>query len=146
MTASAAADAVFATLAAIRTVLLADSTLSGWLAGDLKIVTAAPSSYPAPFISLAPRANDWSTATEDGQEVVVDLNIWTQPLSQTPETANGRSIMGRCRELLHTAALSMASPFHCVQCRVENEVGPYQDPDGATLHGVVTVRVLVDHT
>ena len=146
MTTGAPLDAVYATLAAIRSALLADATLNGWLAGTLKIVTGAPSSYPTPYISMASRANDWSTATEDGEEVIVDLNVWTQPLSQTPETATGRDVMRKCRDLLHTASLAIASPFHCVQCRVDSEIGPFQDPDGAPLHGVVTVRVLVDHT
>ena len=146
MAANDPTDATYAALAAVRTALLADATISSTLAGPLQIVTGAPSSYPTPFISMAPQASDWSTATEDGQEVVIDLNVWTQAASQTAETATGRAIMARCRSVLHTASLSLAAPFHCVQCRVDNEVGPYMDPDGATLHGVVTVHLLVDHT
>jgi len=146
MAASDPLDATFAVLAAIRAALLADATLNSTLAGSLKVMTGAPSSYPCPFISMTPHAADWSTATEDGQEVVIDLNVWTQAASQTAETATGRTIMASCRALLHTASLSLAAPYHTVQCRVDNQVGPYLDPDGATLHGVVTVRVLVDHT
>lgn len=146
MTAAAPLDAAYAALAGVRTALLADAALAGMLGDGLKIVTAAPSSYPCPFISMDLRANDWSTATEDGQEIALDLNVWTQPASQTPETGSGRAIMARCRALLHTATLTLDAPFHAVLCRVENEIGPYRDPDGATLHGVVSLRIVVDHT
>lgn len=145
MAASDPLDASTAALSAVRLALLADSWLNTTLAGTLKIVTGAPSSYPTPFISMDVRSNDWSTATEDGQEVLIDLNVWTQPASQTPETATGRAIMAKCRTLLHTAALSLTAPFHLAQCRVDNELGPYEDPDGATLHGVVSLRLLIDH-
>lgn len=146
MATATALDAVTAALTGVRTALLADGTLPGLLGDGLKIVTGAPSSYPCPYISVDARANDWSTATEDGQECLIDLNVWTQPPTQTPETGLGRQIMALCRQILHTAALSLPSPFHCVQCRVENQIGPYRDPDGTTLHGVVSLRILVDHT
>ena len=146
MATATALDATTAVLTAIRTAILADGTLSSTLAGSLQVMTAAPSSYPAPFISMDVRSNDWSTATEDGQEIFVDLNVWTQPASLTPEMASNRTIMDRLRQILHTATLSLSAPFHAVQCRVENQIGPYEDPDGATMHGVVSLRLLVDHT
>lgn len=144
MAASLPLDAARALIAAVRTVLLADSTLSSLLEGQ-KIVSMAPSSHPTPYISIADRSADWSTATEDGQEIQLDLNIWHQPDSQTPEAGRARAIMALCRQILHTATPSLAAPFHCVQIRVENEIGPYRDPDGSTLHGVVSIRALVDH-
>lgn len=144
MAASFPLDATFALKAAVRTALLADSTLSATLAG-LKIVDEAPSSHATPYISIAARSNDWSTASEDGQEIMLDLNLWHQPASQTPETAAGRDIMVRLRAALHTANLALAAPFTLTQIRVEAMIGPYRDPDGKTLHGVVSLRALVDH-
>lgn len=138
-------DATYALKAAVRTALLANATLSAALVG-LKVVDLAPSSHPTPYISVDVRSNDWSTATEDGQEVLLDINIWHQAASQTPETATARDLMGEVRKTLHTASLSLASPYNCVQIRVDNMIGPYRDPDGQTLHGVVSVRALVDHT
>lgn len=137
-------DATAATLAAIRAALLADATLPGLLAGN-KIMVMAPSSCPTPYIEMSPSGGDYSTATEDGQDLKIDLHIWHQPSSQTPETATAMQIMGLVRQIMHTATLAPAAPFHCVFCRVTNQIGPYHDPDGATLHGVVTVRVVVDH-
>jgi hypothetical protein len=125
--------------------LLADVTLAPMLVG-LQVVTEAPAAHPTPYISMALRSRDWSTATEDGQEVMVDMNVWHEPASQTPETATAAAIMGHCRRILHTEELSLAAPFHAVQARVDNMLGPFRDPDGATLHGVVSLRVLVDHT
>ena len=144
MASSTAMDATFAIKAAIRAALLADATLNAALQG-LKIVDDAPSSHPTPYISFAVRSDDWSTATEDGQVVNIDLNVWHQPSTQTPETGTVRDLMGRVRTLLHTASLTLDAPFHCVQIRAGEMVGPYRDPDGATLHGVVTVRSLIDH-
>jgi hypothetical protein len=145
MAASLPLDASRALMAAVRAALLADSQLSGLLAGH-KVLNQAPSSHATPYISIADRSSDWSTATEDGQAIAFDLNVWHQPDSLTPETGVIRTIMALCRQVLHTASLSMEAPFHCVQIRVENEIGPFRDPDGATLHGVVSLRALVDHT
>lgn len=138
-------DATYALKAAVRTLLLANSTIAGTLVG-LKVVDLAPSSHPTPYISIETQSNDWSTATEDGQEVLLDINVWHQTASQTPETATARDIMSEVRKTLHTAVLSLAAPFNCVQIRVDNMIGPYRDPDGQTLHGVVSVRALVDHS
>lgn len=145
MAASQPLDAGSSLIAAVRSALVANSALAGMLAGN-KVMTWAPSSCPTPYIQIAHRSNDWSTASEDGQEVLLDLNVYHQPDSQTPEAGTARTIMVLCRQTLHTASLTLASPFHCVQVRVTNEIGPYRDPDGATLHGVVTIRALVDHT
>lgn len=144
MTAGTALDATYALKAAIRTALLADSYLNSTLVG-LKIVDDAPAGQSTPYISFDTRSNDWSTASEDGQEVLLDLNVWTQAASQTPETGLGRDIMAAVRRVLHTASLVLASPFHSVLIRVDNMIGPYRDPDGATTHGVVSIRALVDH-
>ena len=138
-------EATYALKAAVRTALLANSTLSTTLVG-LKVVELAPSSHPTPYISIDARSNDWSTSTEDGQEILLDINVWHQSPSQTPETATARNLMSEVRTTLHTASLSLEAPFNCVQIRVDNIIGPYRDPDGSTLHGVVSVRALVDHT
>lgn len=55
------------------------------------------------------------------------------------------AIMGHVRRILHTANLTLSAPYHAVLCRAINQIGPFHDPDGATIHGVVTVRVVVDH-
>lgn len=137
-------DATYALKAAVRTALLANSTLSTTLVG-LRVVDLAPSSHPTPYISIETRSNDWSTATEDGQEILLDINVWHQPVSQTPETATARNLMSEVRVALHTASLTLDAPFNCVQIRVQNMLGPYRDPDGMTLHGVVSISALVDH-
>lgn len=144
MTASQSLDATYAIKSAIRTALLNNSTISDALQG-LKIVDLAPSGHPTPYISLATQSVDFSTASEDGQEITIDVNVWHQPSSQTPETATARGLMGEVRKTLHAASLSLDAPFSLILMRVTNMIGPYRDPDGATLHGVVTVRALVDH-
>jgi hypothetical protein len=145
MTASDASDATFTLKKAIRNVILADATLNAALVGQ-KVVDEAPSSHPTPYISMETSSDDWSTATEDGQEFFIDLHVWTQSVKQTPETATGRDIMASLRRVLHTATLSLSSPFNSVLIRVQGMNGPFRDPDETTLHGVVSIRVIVDHT
>lgn len=128
----------------MRAALVADSYLNSILVG-MKVVDDAPASHATPYVSIDTHSNDWSTSDTDGQEILLDLNVWTQAASQTPETGLGRDIMAALRRVLHTAILSPAAPFHSVLIRVENMIGPYRDPDGTTLHGVVSIRALADH-
>lgn len=146
MVASNPLDSSYAVMAMIRATLLADTYLQGILAGS-KIVDKASSSMPTPFITFSTmRSNDWSTASEDAQEHLIDLGVWHEPDAQTPDTGTARAIMAQVRSLLHTAAPAIASPFNLVLMRVTNQLGPFRDPDGKTLHGVVSVRVVVDHS
>lgn len=144
MAASLPLDATFALKAAVRRTLLADASINAILAGS-KIVDEAPKEHPTPYISVDARSDDWSTATEDGQVIALDLSVWHQPSSRTPETALVRDLMGTIRRALHTADVTLDAPFHCAQIRVETMIGPYRDPDGQTMHGVVSIRALVDH-
>lgn len=145
MAKSDALDASVAIRSAIRTALLANTTLASVLVGH-KVVDLAPSGHATPYISLATSSDDFSTGTEDGQEFTIDVNVWHQPPSQTPESATARDIMAEVRKTLHTAAINMSSPYNLVLLRVTNMIGPYRDPDGMTLHGIVTVRAIVDHS
>lgn len=138
-------ESSFAVLKSVRSALLADATLSGLLVGD-KVVAFGSAGHPTPYISMALHSDDWSTATEDGQQHQIDLSVWHQPASQSPDSGLSRTIMGHVRRILHTAALTIDAPFHVVLCRIENQIGPYIDPDGATLHGVLSARIIVDHT
>ena len=144
MSASDALDASPAVLKAIRSALIADATLSPLLAGD-KVMVRAPSSCPTPYLELNLREQDYSTATEDGQDFTVLVNVWHEPPSTTPETALTMTIMGHVRRILHTAALTLDAPFHSVLTRVQSRVGPFQDPDTSVIHGTVLVRAVVDH-
>lgn len=138
-------DATVALIKGLSAPLLADPTLSALLVGN-KIMLRAPSSAPTPYLGLDVRSLDFSTATEDGQDFAITIHVWHEPSSQTPETGTAMAIMGHVRRILHCADLTLGAPFHCVLCRVLSERGPFQDPDGATLHGVVELRALVDHT
>jgi hypothetical protein len=139
-----ALDATAALLKGVSAVLLDDATLNPLLAGN-KIMVRAPSNALTPYLELDIRATDWSTATEDGQDFSITVHVWHQPPSQTPETGTAMALMGHVRRILHCAALALDAPFNLVLCRVQMQRGPYNDPDGSTLHGVVMVRAVVDH-
>jgi len=140
-----ALSAKFTLIKGVRALLLADATLPPLLNGN-KIMARAPSSAPTPYIEIDARSTDYSTATEDGEEIQLTLHTWHENASQTPETATAQAIMGHIRRILHNAAPTLDAPFHCVLLRVENDNGPYQDPDGAVMHGVTQVRAIVDHS
>lgn len=145
MTAAAALDATPALTKAIRGALIGDATLAPLLAGN-KVMVRAPSSAPTPYIELDVRDQDFSTASEDGQDFSVLVHVWHEPNSVTPETGTAMAIMGHVRRILHTASLSLDAPFNGVLCRVQSRVGPFTDPDTAVIHGTLIVRALVDHT
>ena len=144
MTASAALDGGAALLKAVRNALVGDATLNPLLAGN-KVMVRAPSSAPTPYIELDLRCADFSTASEDGQDFTLVVHVWHAPSSVTPETGSTLAIIGHVRRILHTAALTMDAPFHCVFVRVFSSIGPFHDPDSAVIHGMVTVRAVVDH-
>lgn len=138
-------DPTMAYMEAVRTVLLADSAIRA--AGVLEVLDRARPNMKTPFITLGATSDlDWSTATEDGIQLRMDVSIWDSSPSQTPETRRSREIIARVRALLHTATLTLAPPAHHVLTRVTAVVGPMLDPDGFTLHSVVTVTALLDHT
>ena len=137
-------DSTVPVMAAIRAALLSDAALSPLISG---IYDRAPTPARGSYLTIGDTsADDWSTATEDGQDHMIDVHVWTQPTSQTPETSTPRALMGHVRRILHNATgLTIAMPFNLVTIRVTHQLGPMLDPDGATLHGIVTVRVAVDH-
>jgi hypothetical protein len=137
-------DGTMALMTAIRTALLADSGLAAL--GITEVYDRPPSIQVLPFVTIgATRYSDWSFADNDGQEIFVDVSAWDGSKAD-PNTLVTRQIMERLRVILHFATLTLGAPSRCVLCQVINSVGPMLDPDGSTLHGVVSIRALVDHT
>jgi hypothetical protein len=138
-------DATIAVLTALRTTLKADSSL---VALGITEVYDRPSPEQAgPYLTMgAVRYDDWSWADSDGQEFRIDFTAWDHAPGQVIDTLRCRQVMDRVRVVLHYASLTLTSPYRSVLVQAINSIGPLQDPDGAQIYGVVTIRALVDHT
>jgi hypothetical protein len=145
MAAKDSLDATKATLTAIQSALLSDSGLQQLTAGA--IFTAPPSNTKAPFVTITVASiADWSTSSEDGQAFTIDVHAWDQSQGGAPNVRPTYDALERIRSILHFATLTLDAPFHAVLCMVATQVAPIIENDGSTIHGIVTVRVIVDHT
>lgn len=139
-------DATNAVLAAVRVALLADPDILASLASPASVYDRPPQECPVPFVVIGEASfQDWSTADGEGQDIRLDVHVWDESASQTPDIARCKALMRRIRDVLHFRSLALAAPFHAVLCQVTARVGPLIDPDGISIHGVLTVNVLTDH-
>lgn len=135
-------DATVALMAALRARLLADGELPA-ITG--KIFDRPPANEATPYLTIGETSyEDWSTSDTDGQNIRVDIGVWQEPAGADPDTRVVRALMGHVRRIVHLAPLDLGA-HNLVLVRVERAVGPMLDPDGYTLHGVVTVRALTGH-
>lgn len=140
-------DATIAVMTAIRTALLADPAILALLATPTSCFDLAPENAPAPFVTLGQTSyQDWSTADTDGQAVTLNIHCWDESPSTNPETTRCRLMMRHARRILHFASLNLPAPHRSVVMQVTNRVGPLFDPDGISIHGILTVQALVDHS
>lgn len=138
----AAADATVPLMTAVRTAILADAQIASV---TTKVYDWPPSNVRGPFITLnALSWRTWDTADSDGQEITIDVHAWDMPSHDGPATATVRSLMTHLRRLLHRGALTV-SGHNLVLVEATAGTGPMLDPDGVTMHGVVTIRALVGH-
>lgn len=138
-------DGTIALMTAVRTLLLADTTLQGL--GITQVYDRPSPNLNSPYVTIgATRYSDWSWFDGDGQEHRLDVNVWDSSPGQLTDTLRLRQVMARVRAVLHYATPALAAPFNLVLMQVIEATGAIQDPDGTTLHGIVTVRALIDHT
>lgn len=140
-------DATIAAMTAIRAALLADAPLAALLATPASVFDIAPENAATPFVTLGVNSHlDWSTASEDGQVLSINVHCWDESRSQYPETTRCRLLMRHCRRVLHYGSFSFTAPYRSVLAVVANRVGPIFDPDGISIHGVLTVQLITDVT
>lgn len=119
-------------------------TLSGHaglltLLGGARIYDDAPQRSQFPYLTFGRSTiRDWSTGTEDGEEHVLTLHVWSREAGRKQVFA----IMGALREALHDADLSL-SGYRLVNLRHEFS-DARRDPDGDTYHGTVRFRAVTE--
>jgi hypothetical protein len=120
--------------------LASDSGLLALL-GSPRIYDDVPQGADFPYLTFAQTlARDWSTGSDDGNEHILTLNVWSQ--------AKGRKevheIMGALRTALHDQPLTL-SGHRLVNLRHEHSEAR-RDPDGETYRGIVRFRAVTEPT
>ncbi len=109
------------------------------LLGGPKIYDHVPQRTHYPYVTFGlTQSRDWSTGTEDGQEHLVTLHVWSQAggKKQTHE------ILGALRDVLHDEALPLDG-HSLVNLRHEYS-DARRDPDGDGYHGIIRYRAVTE--
>lgn len=124
-------QSIFATLAA-------DAPLVGLL-GAVRIYDDVPQGAAFPYLTFGHSiARDWSTGSEDGDEHILTLHVWSQARGKK----EAHAIMDAVREALHDQALSLAG-HRLVNLRHEFSEAR-RDPDGAVVRGITRYRAVTE--
>jgi hypothetical protein len=123
---------------AVYAVLAASAPLTTLL-GGARIYDDVPQAAPFPHVSLGQTSsNDWGTGTEDGEEHILTLHVW----SQAGGRGEAQRIMGAMRDALHTASLTVTG--HTLISLRQQFSDVRRDPDGVTIHGLVRYRAVTE--
>ena len=123
---------------AVFAALTADAPLVALL-GVARIYDDVPQSSNFPYLTFGQStARDWSTASEDGSEHTITLNVWSQ--------AKGRNevheIMSAARAVLHGQPLTLDG-HRLINLRHESSEAR-RASDGETYHGVSRFRAVTE--
>jgi Protein of unknown function (DUF3168) len=119
--------------------LLAANTPLAVLLGGTRIYDDVPQVAPYPHVSLGQTSSlDWGTGTEDGEEHILTLHVW----SQSGGRGEAQRIMGAIRDALHTASFAVAG--HTLVSLRQQFSDVRRDPDGVTIHGIVRYRAVTE--
>lgn len=109
-----------------------------------RIYDASPGRPTTPEITLKLVSGvDASSANTEAQRLIYDVDVWDRYVLASG-LARPRTIMGHVRRILHMQPLTV-SGCAVILLRCTASAGPFRDPDGVTLHGVVTVMALAGH-
>lgn len=126
----------FAFQSALFTKLSTDSNLTSTLGATVRDDFPDGTAYP--FVQIGnDTAVDYSTKTEDGSEVTVNIDVW----SRFRGSQEIKNIMDRIHSLLHNQDLTV-SGTNLINLRFEF-ADAIRDPDGITRHGIMRFRAVM---
>lgn len=137
-----ATDRSAAVLAALRTSLLADPALAALVDGRIFELPPARAGMPSLTIRCV-SGLDASSADTDAQTLTFDCDVWDR-FATAGDLSAAHAIMAHVRRILHMQSIAV-SGVAVLSVLCTGSQGPYRDPDGVTLHGVVTLRVRCGH-
>jgi Protein of unknown function (DUF3168) len=123
---------------AIHQRLTADASLTTLLGGP-RIYDHVPRNTAYPILTFGQSvAREWATGTEDGEEHVLTLHVWSDGGSRQ----QAHDIMGAVKRVLNQAALPL-NDHRLVDIRHEfSEARP--EPDRESYHGIVRYRAVTE--
>jgi hypothetical protein len=118
--------------------LTANAALTALLGSD-RIYDDVPQGAPKPYLTLGQTTvRDWSTGTEEGNEHLVTLHVWSD--------ARGKKEAGEiaeaARSALHDQPLTLVG-HRLVNLRHEFSEAR-RDPDGSTIHAILRFRAVTE--
>lgn len=123
---------------AVFSALSSDGALLGLLGGS-KIFDDVPQETALPYVTFGQTVSrDWSTGTEDGEEHVVTLHVWSQAAGRREVNA----ILGEVKRVISAASMPLAG-HRLVNLRLEFSEGR-READGETYHGVARYRAVTE--
>ena len=107
------------------------------LLGGPRVYDDVPHAAAYPFVTMGQTSSsDFGTATEDGEEHILSLHVWS--------AAGGRGeaqvLMGAIRDILHNAALTLSG--HTLVNLRQQFADIRREADGITIHGLVRYRAV----
>jgi hypothetical protein len=128
---------VIEVIAAARGHLMSDPDLANRL-GD-RLFSHVPQETPFPYgICRTDGAIEADDKSSYGQEVSLVVDIYSREQSELEIY----ELLELVHKSLHRVALNLTPPHYAIECRWENNVGPFLDEDGQTRHAVATFNVL----
>jgi hypothetical protein len=123
---------------AIYNTLTSDGALTDLLGGQ-RIYDEVPRGAEFPYVTLGQSTvRDWSTATDDGEEHVLTLHVWSEANGHREAT----EIIGALRGALHDRELGV-SGHRLVNLRQEFAEAR-REPDGEAYHALVRYRAVTE--
>lgn len=122
----------------IFSTLTANATVNALL-GPNRIFDDVPQGSPLPYLTLGQTTvRDWSTGTEDGNEHILTLHVWSDARGKKQAS----EIVGAIRTALHDQPLTLVG-HRLVNLRHEFSEAR-REPDGATIHAIARFRAVTE--
>jgi len=116
--------------------LSANAALTTLLGGS-RVYDDVPHAAPYPFVTMGQTSSsDYGTSTEDGEEHIVTLHVW----SAFGGRGEAQQIMGAIRDALHNATLALTG--HTLVNFRQQFADVRREGDGITIHGLVRYRAV----
>jgi len=123
---------------AVHATLSADAGVLSALGGG-RIYDHVPCGGPHPYVTFGETVSrDWSTGSEDGEEHLLTLHVWSQAAGRREAV----EIAGAIRSALHHQALELAG--HRL-VSLQHESSEFRrEGDGVTYRGIVRLRAVTE--
>jgi Protein of unknown function (DUF3168) len=123
---------------AVHAALSANPALTGLLGGS-RVYDDVPRGVEFPYVTLGESTvRDWSTGSEDGQEHVLSITVWSRATGEREVN----QIMAVIRDALHDVALTVAG-HRLINLR-QDFSDARRDADGETYRGLLRYRAVTE--